>query len=213
MRLVFFGAPGSGKGTQSKRICQELSIPQLSTGDMLRQAIKDGSALGKEAKGYMDGGNLVPDQLILGLIAERIDQPDCKQGYILDGFPRTLPQAEALDGMLSEKGQAIDKVVYLEIDPELVVARLVGRRVCSACGEEFHVTNRKPKADGICDLCGAPLIQRPDDQEEQIRVRLNSYKQQTAPVADHYQAQGVLAQVAAEGEIGEITHSILKKLQ
>lgn len=212
MRLVFFGAPGSGKGTQSKRICQELSIPQLSTGDMLRAAIKENTALGQEAKSYMDGGKLVPDELILGLIGERIEGSDCKDGYILDGFPRTLPQAEALDEILASKKQSIDRVVYLDIDPERVISRLVGRRVCSACGEEFHVENKKPKKPGLCDLCSQPLIQRSDDQEEQIRVRLKSYEEQTAPVAGYYEDKGLLAHVAAEGDISDITRRILSKL-
>lgn len=213
MKIVFFGAPGSGKGTQSKRIAKALSIPQLSTGDMLREAVKRGTELGKNAKAFMDSGNLVPDELILGLIRERILREDCKAGYILDGFPRTLPQAVELDSMLGKLQEQVEKVVYLDIDPDKVVARLVGRRVCGKCGEEYHVVNRPPATPGICDKCGAGLVQRDDDQEEKIRVRLESYKVQTAPVEGHYRDQGVLVHVKAEGDIGEITQRILGALR
>jgi len=180
---------------------------------MLREAVKKGNDLGKKAKGFMDSGNLVPDELILGLIRERVLREDCKAGYILDGFPRTLTQAVELDSMLGQLGEQVEKVVYLDIDPEKVVARLVGRRVCGECGEEFHVTNRPPVQKGICDKCGAALVQREDDQEEKIRVRLESYKLQTAPVEGHYRGQGVLVHVMAEGEIGQITQRILEALR
>lgn len=187
-------------------------IPQLSTGDMLRAAIKDKTALGAKAQSYMDQGQLVPDDLILGLIHQRIKASDCHEGYILDGFPRTLVQAEALDEMLAKEDQSLERVIYLEIDPELVVARLKGRRVCSLCGEEYHVDHRPPQKPGFCDKDGAPLAQRPDDQEKSIRVRLEAYHNQTAPLAQYYAKDGRLASVHAEGDIDEISLRILNAL-
>jgi len=212
MRIVFFGAPGSGKGTQSKRIGQQLGIPQLSTGDMLRDAIKAKTDLGAKASEYMDQGQLVPDQLILGLIEDRMTHEDCAKGYILDGFPRNLAQAKELDVMLTEKGNRLEKVIFLDIDPAKVVARLVDRRVCETCGAEFHLENHPSKTEGICDQCQGSLIRRPDDHEGKIKVRLDSYVQLTAPMDQYYQSQGILAHVAAEGEISEITERILKSL-
>ena len=176
---------------------------------MLRDAVKAGSSLGIKAQGFMDKGNLVPDQLILGLIGERIQQEDCKQGYILDGFPRTLDQAVALEGILSGKGQQLEKVIFLDIQPSSVVDRLIGRRVCAECGTEYHIVNFPPQLEGKCDQCGGGLLQRPDDDAEKIRVRLESYAQQTAPIANFYRDLGILAHVAAEGDIDVITEKIL----
>jgi len=212
MKIVFFGAPGSGKGTQSKRISEKLKIPQLSTGDMLRDAIKSQSDLGKEASSYMAEGNLVPDKLIIGLIEGRIAASDCQGGYILDGFPRNLAQAKELDSMLGHLGHALDKVVFLDIDPKKVAARLIDRRVCEDCGSEFHLRNRPPAVEGVCDRCNGKLIRRGDDHVEKIQVRLESYATETAPIDQFYLKQGNLVHVQAEGEIGTITDRILESL-
>lgn len=208
MRIVFFGAPGSGKGTQSKLVCSQLQIPQLSTGDMLREAVKNKTAVGLEAAGYMDNGNLVPDETIIGIIRDRTEKEDCRNGYILDGFPRSLPQAQALTAFLADAGQGIDHVIYLEIETEKVVERLTGRRVCSLCGEEYHVQFKPAKEAGCCDKDGAELIQRADDFEEKIRTRLTSYKETTEPVIHFYEDKGLIRRIPAEGAIDEITTRI-----
>jgi len=213
MRIIFLGAPGSGKGTQSKLVAKDLQIPQLSTGDILREAVKNGTAVGKEAKKFMDAGDLVPDQIIVGIIKDRIGEKDCRKGFILDGFPRTVEQASALQKMFQESGLALDRVVYLEIDPEKVVERLTGRRVCSACGAEFHLKFKKPKTTGKCDVCGKDLMHRSDDHEDKIRNRLQNYEAQTAPLIAHYQKEKVLKRVKAEGEIAEITKNIMSALK
>ena len=213
MRLIFFGAPGSGKGTQSKLVCSQLQIPQLSTGDMLREAVKNKTAVGLEAAGYMDNGNLVPDETIIGIIRERTEEEDCRNGYILDGFPRSLPQAQALTAFLEKAGQGIDHVIYLEIDTENVVERLTGRRVCSQCGEEYHIQFKPAKEAGRCDKDGAELIQRADDFEEKIRTRLTSYKETTEPVIHFYEDKGLIRRIPAEGAIDEITKRIQAALR
>jgi len=212
MRILFFGAPGSGKGTQSKLIAKQQTIPHLSTGDMLREAKKNQTSIGLEAAKYMDHGKLVPDEVIINLIAERIEASDCKSGFILDGFPRTLPQGEALARMFEARGEQIDRVIYLQIDSEAVVHRLIGRRICSQCGEEYHVEFKKPSQEGICDQCSGKLIQRDDDHEEKILTRLGVYESQTAPLIDYYSKQGVLVKVMASGEIAEITKRIEETL-
>ena len=209
MRFIFLGAPGSGKGTQSKRVASELSIPQLSTGDILREAVKNQTAVGIEAKKYMDAGDLVPDEIIVGIIKDRTAESDCEKGFILDGFPRTVEQANALQNMFQQLNQSLDKVVYLEINPEKVVERLTGRRVCSACGAEFHLQFKAPQKEGICDICGKDLMHRSDDHEDKIRNRLKNYEDQTAPLVTYYEEQSVLQRVKAEGDIPEITKSIM----
>jgi adenylate kinase len=209
MRFIFLGAPGSGKGTQSKRVASELSIPQLSTGDILREAVKNQTAVGVEAKKYMDAGDLVPDEIIVGIIKDRTAENDCEKGFILDGFPRTVEQANALQNMFQQLNQSLDKVVYLEINPEKVVERLTGRRVCSACGAEFHLQFKAPLKEGICDICGKDLMHRSDDHEDKIRNRLKNYEDQTAPLVTYYEDQSVLQKVKAEGDIPEITKSIM----
>ena len=209
MRFIFLGAPGSGKGTQSKRVASELSIPQLSTGDILREAVKNQTAVGIEAKKYMDAGDLVPDEIIVGIIKDRTAESDCEKGFILDGFPRTVEQANALQNMFQQLNQSLDKVVYLEINPEKVVERLTGRRVCSACGAEFHLQFKAPQKEGICDICGKDLMHRSDDHEDKIRNRLKNYEDQTAPLVTYYEDQSVLQKVKAEGDIPEITKSIM----
>jgi len=209
MRFIFLGAPGSGKGTQSKRVASELAILQLSTGDILREAVKNQTEVGKEAKKFMDAGDLVPDEIIVGIIKDRTAENDCEKGFILDGFPRTVEQANALQNMFQQLNQSLDKVVYLEIDPEKVVERLTGRRVCSACGAEFHLQFKTPKQEGICDVCGKDLMHRSDDHEDKIRNRLKNYEDQTAPLVSYYENQNVLQRVKAEGDIPEITKAIM----
>lgn len=212
MKIIFLGAPGSGKGTQSKRISKNLSIPQLSTGDILRGAIKAQTAIGNEAKKFMDEGNLVPDQVMVGIIKERTIESDCSKGYILDGFPRTVAQADALSAMLTDQEDCLDKVIYLEIENENVVERLTGRRVCAACGSEYHINFKRSEKDGVCDLCQGDLITRPDDNEEKIRTRLEQYDQQTSPLIAYYEEQKLLKKVSAKGEIQEITENIMSAL-
>jgi adenylate kinase len=192
MILVFLGPPGSGKGTQAKRLAASRKWPQLSTGDMLRSAIAQGTQLGIEAKSFMDRGALVPDNVVIGLIAERTQASDCKSGFILDGFPRTIPQAEALDLMLSRIGQQVNRVVEFEIPDSELIERLSGRRTCPNCGAMFHVTAAKPKVDGVCDNCGSKLLQRDDDRPEVIQKRLQVYHAQTAPLVGYYQKSGKL---------------------
>ncbi len=213
MKIIFLGAPGSGKGTQSKLVSSQLSIPQLSTGDILREAVKAGTEVGKKAKSFMDAGDLVPDEVIVGIIKDRTAEADCKPGYILDGFPRTLEQANALQQMFEQSGEKLDSVVYLEIDPEKVVDRLTGRRVCSKCGAEFHLKFKQPKEEGKCDLCGGDLMHRSDDHEDKIRNRLGNYEAQTAPLIDFYEKAGVMKKIAAEGSIDEITGKIMGVLK
>ncbi|MBU2512451.1 adenylate kinase [bacterium] len=213
MKIIFLGAPGSGKGTQSKLVSKKLTIPQLSTGDILREAVKAGTEVGKKAKSFMDAGDLVPDEVIVGIIKDRTAQADCKKGYILDGFPRTLEQANSLQEMYSQNNDSLDKVVYLEINPEKVVERLTGRRVCSNCGAEFHLQFKTPKAEGKCDLCNSDLMHRSDDHEDKIRNRLGNYDAQTAPLIQYYEKEGVMKKVAAEGSIDEITAKIMDVLK
>lgn len=208
MILVFLGPPGSGKGTQAKRFAQENGWPQLSTGDMLRAAIANGTKLGLEAKSFMDRGDLVPDQVVIGLIAERSQGPDCKSGFILDGFPRTIPQARALDQLLASQGQQVDRVILFEIPDEKLVRRLAGRRTCSKCGEMFHMETRKPKVDGKCDRCGGALIQRDDDQVQVIQKRLQVYHSQTAPLAAYYREQKKLKPIDATLSMDQV-HEVL----
>jgi len=213
MRIIFLGAPGSGKGTQSKLVAKDLSIPQLSTGDILREAVKVGTDVGKEAKKFMDAGDLVPDEIIVGIIKDRTAESDCAPGFILDGFPRTVEQANTLQDMFENSGLTLEKVVYLEIDPDKVVERLTGRRICSKCGAEFHLKFKAPNKDGKCDICEADLMHRSDDHEDKIRNRLQNYEAQTAPLIEYYDNLGVLNRVLAVGDIPEITKSIMGVLK
>lgn len=213
MILIFLGPPGSGKGTQAKILSAEKGWPQLSTGDMLRSAIAQGTKLGLEAKSFMDKGALVPDQVVIGLIAERIQSPDCGKGFILDGFPRTIPQAEALDSMLNQAKRQVSKVILFEIEDQELVKRLSGRRTCPSCGAMFHMTSHRPKKDGICDKCGTPLVQRDDDKPEVIQKRLAVYHQQTAPVATYYQKQKKLANLDAVQGFDEVSQSLRQILE
>ncbi len=212
MITVFLGPPGSGKGTQAKRLSSIRNWPQLSTGDMLRQAISDGSELGKRANEFISVGALVPDDVVIGLIRERIKADDCRQGFILDGFPRTLKQAEELDQMLSRQGRRISAAALFEIEDAELVRRLSGRRTCSGCGAMFHVESLRPRVDGVCDQCGGKLIQRADDNETVIRKRLEVYSNQTLPLVQFYRAQNKLFPVDArrspEIVLGDLTQQL-----
>ena len=204
MRLILLGPPGAGKGTQAKMLKEEFRIPQISTGDILRQAVKDNTELGVQAKSFMDSGQLVPDDVVIGLIKERIKQADCETGFILDGFPRTIIQAEKLSETLTEMNLAIDTVVDLEVNADEVISRLAGRSTCPDCGAMFHEESRPPKVSGVCDSCGGTLAQRQDDNSETILKRLEVYQESTAPLKEFYMRQGNLKTVIARGSVEEI---------
>ena len=208
MKLILLGAPGAGKGTQADILSRKLNIPTISTGNMLRAAIANGSAVGLEAKSYMDKGQLVPDSVIIGIVKERLAESDCANGYILDGMPRTIPQAEAL----RDNGVDFDAVVSLEISDNEIVERMSGRRVCPKCGATFHVVSNPPKAEGVCDNCGEALIIRPDDAPETVRSRLDVYHQQTEPLKQLYAQMGKLRSVANAGSIEAVSQGIFKAL-
>ncbi|MDV7338492.1 adenylate kinase [Terasakiella sp. A23] len=209
MKLILLGAPGAGKGTQAKRLEEAYGIVQLSTGDMLRAEVASGSEIGKELKAVMEAGNLVTDELIISMISSRVEQDDCKKGYILDGFPRTTAQAEALDSMLEEKGQKLDSVIEMVVDEEVLVGRITGRYTCAKCGQGYHDEFQKPATEGVCDKCGATeFTRRADDNEETVRSRLVSYREQTAPIASHYDAKGMLKTVDGMADIDEVTNQL-----
>jgi len=213
MDVVLLGPPGSGKGTQAKKMVQRYHIPQISTGDILRGAVKEQTPLGVEAKGYMDQGQLVPDEVVVGIVRERLKGSDCNGGFILDGFPRTVPQAEALDSTLQEMKRAINHVVSIEVPNEELIRRLTGRRTCRSCGAMYHLMFDPPQKDGICDTCGGELYQRDDDQEETIRARLEVYEEQTAPLIAYYQGKGLLRAIDGLGEIEEIFQKIVRAIE
>jgi adenylate kinase len=213
MGIILLGPPGAGKGTQAKKLTQAFTIPQISTGDMLRAAVKDGTALGKQAKAFMDAGGLVPDDVVIGIVKERFAAADCAKGFILDGFPRTIPQARALDRVTKELGKEIRFVLSLEVDQNDLMERLCGRRTCTGCGAMYHVKFNPPKTAGKCDKCGGGLIQRDDDKEETIMNRLANYNKATAPLLDYYKNTGKIRSVVASGEIDAIYNSIVKILQ
>lgn len=192
LNIILMGPPGAGKGTQAKKLISELGIPHISTGDMFREAIKEGTALGKLAASYINDGHLVPDDVTIGLVKERLSKPDCEKGFLLDGFPRTIPQAEALESISKEIGREISHVIDIETPKEELVRRICGRRVCKKCGAPYHIINIKPKVDGICDICGGELIQRPDDNEEALTVRLDAYVKSTKPLLEYYEKKGLL---------------------
>ena len=208
MNLILLGAPGAGKGTQAELLVKKLSIPAISTGNMLREAMANGTELGKKAKQYMDEGALVPDELILGIVADRVAQSDCAKGFILDGVPRTLAQAEALEA----KGVRIDHVISIEVDDSEIESRMTGRRVCPKCGASYHIVANPPKKDGICDACGSELIVRKDDEPATVRDRLAAYHEQTEPLVEFYRQRGKLVVVEGQEEVADTTRLLLEKL-
>ncbi len=212
MNIVFLGPPGAGKGTQAKKIAEKYGIPQISTGDMFREHLSKGTELGQKAKEYMDKGQLVPDEIVLGMVEERLKQPDCEKGFILDGFPRTVPQAEALDKLLEKIGKKIDYAICIDVPDDELVKRLTGRRTCKNCGMMYHVIFKPPKEEGKCDVCGGELYQRADDNEETVRNRLKVYHEQTEPIIQFYEKKGVLHRIDGMGSIDEIFDRIVKVL-
>ncbi len=209
MNLILLGTPGSGKGTQAKRIEQKYGLVQLATGDMLRAAARAGSELGRNVKSIMDSGQLVPDAIIIAMIAERIAEPDCRNGFILDGFPRTVPQAEALDAMLAERGLRLDHVILLEVDEAALIDRLSGRCVCQRCGASYHRRYHPPRVKGVCDVCGSSeLVHRRDDEPDAVAARLEVYHRQTAPILPYYRARGILVAIDGMADIDAVTRAI-----
>lgn len=202
------GPPGAGKGTQAEKVTVTFGIPHISTGDAFRQAMKEGTPLGRKAKEYVDQGLLVPDDVTNGIVRERLQQEDCNNGFLLDGFPRTLAQAEALDGMLEEMGRRLEHVINLKVDRSLLLARLTGRRICKACGATYHLIYNPPKQDNKCDKCAGELFQRSDDTEEKVGTRLDEYTNKTAPLLDYYREKGLLREVDGEQDIDQVTAAI-----
>ncbi len=209
MKLILLGAPGAGKGTQAEVICKALNIPAISTGNIIREALAQGTEMGLKAKSFMDAGQLVPDDVVIGIIKERLAKDDCANGFILDGFPRTIPQAEALDAM----GVVIDKVIDIEVPDEKIAARMSGRRVCKDCGSSYHLEYKAPKANGKCDACDGELIQRKDDAPETVLDRLAVYHKQTEPLKDYYSKKGILRIVEGQEEIADTSALTLKALE
>ena len=208
-----FGPPGAGKGTQASFLSGELNIPHISTGDILRENVKNGTALGKLAKSYMDKGELVPDKILIDIIKERLQKPDTRKGFILDGFPRTIPQAEALDVILEDINKRLDIVINVDVGAVALIRRLSGRWSCKSCGAPYNLQTKPPKVEGICDVCGGELYQRDDDKETAIKNRIAVYKKQTEPVLDYYKKKGLLANIDGEREIEEVTSDIRKALK
>lgn len=209
MNLILLGAPGAGKGTQAEVICEHLHIPAVSTGNMIREALKNGTEMGLRAKSYMEEGKLVPDEVVIGIIKDRLQQDDCKGGFILDGFPRTIPQAEALDKM----GIAIDKVIDIEVPDEKIVERMSGRRVCESCGASYHLLYKKPEKEGVCGKCGGALVQRKDDHPDTVKERLKVYHEQTEPLKAYYEKQGKLAIVEGQEDVADTSRLTLEALK
>lgn len=212
MRLIILGAPGAGKGTQAEYLSNRFGIPHISTGDILRENVKNQTELGKKAKEYMDKGLLVPDEIVIEIVKDRLMQDDCKNGFLLDGFPRTVVQAEALEKVLAELGQKIDKVLNIEVPDEKILERMSGRRICKNCGASFHVIYRPPKEEGRCDVCGGELYQREDDKEETVKRRLEVYHAQTQPLIEYYKNKGLLVTAVGQEEIADTTKEVLKAL-
>ncbi|HBR21917.1 MAG TPA: adenylate kinase [Nitrospiraceae bacterium] len=212
MRIVLLGAPGAGKGTQAKKLIDKYGIPQISTGDILRQNVAEGTPLGKEAKSCMDKGELVPDRVVLGLVEDRLKKDDCKKGYILDGFPRNTAQAEALDKILTSLGMSLTGALSVDVPKDDLMQRLTGRRTCKGCGQMYNVYFSASKKDGVCDKCGGELFQRDDDREETIKRRLDVYDAQTAPLIEYYKKSGILKSVAGVGSIDEIFSKVCSAL-
>ncbi len=212
MKIIMLGAPGAGKGTQAKKIAEKYKIPHISTGDIFRANIKNGTELGNKAKTYMDQGLLVPDELVVDLVVDRVKQEDCTNGYVLDGFPRTIPQAEALDAALDAIGEKIDYAINVEVPDENIIRRMSGRRACVACGATYHLVHIPPKTEGICDTCGKELILRDDDKPETVEKRLNVYHDQTQPLIDYYTKKNVLVEVDGTVDMADVFAAIVKIL-
>lgn len=207
--LILLGAPGAGKGTQAEQICKHFSIPAVSTGNIIREALKSGTEMGLKAKAYTEAGRLVPDDVVIGIIRERLAMDDCQNGFILDGFPRTIPQAEALDGM----GVRIDKVIDIDVPDDSIVRRMSGRRVCERCGASYHLLYKRPAVEGKCDLCAGALVQRKDDHPDTVKARLAVYHEQTEPLKAYYEKQGKLFSIDGRGDIAEITAQIIAAVE
>ena len=212
MKIIMLGAPGAGKGTQAKKIAAKYEIPHISTGDIFRANIKEGTELGKKAKTYMDQGALVPDELTCDLVMDRIQQDDCKNGFVLDGFPRTIPQAESLTKALSERGEAVDYAVNVDVPDENIINRMSGRRACLNCGATYHIVYNPSKKEGICDTCGQQLVLRDDDKPETVKKRLSVYHDQTQPLIDYYKNEGILAEVDGTKDMEEVFQDIVNIL-
>ena len=208
MNILFMGPPGAGKGTQAEKVTAAFGIPHISTGDAFRRAMQEGTPLGRKAKEYVDRGLLVPDDVTNGIVRERLRQADCQNGFLLDGYPRTIAQAEALDGMLAEMGKRLEHVINLKVDRSLLLARLTGRRICKSCGATYHLSFNPPRRESVCDRCGGELFQRSDDTEEKVGTRLDEYTNKTAPLLDYYRERGLLREVDGEQDIERVTATI-----
>ena len=213
MKIILMGPPGAGKGTQAEKLVDLYQIPHISTGDMFRKAQKDGTELGLKAKSYMDQGQLVPDEVTVGIVKERLAEVDCKEGFLLDGFPRTVQQADALDTILAELDMALDCVVNIEVDKAFLVDRLTGRRVCRTCGATYHIANKAPKVEGVCDKCGGELYQRGDDTIEKVSNRLDVYAAQTAPLIDYYKSKGIMSSIDGSKSMEDVLADIRSALE
>ena len=209
-RVIFLGPPGAGKGTQAQALASEWGVPHVATGDMLREAVAAKTPLGLEAKRHMDSGGLVPDEVVIGLVGERLAQPDAKAGVVLDGFPRTVAQAEALDALFARTGLSLDRVVYFNVSRDELLRRLTGRRVCRGCGRTYHLVSAPPKVADKCDACGGELYQRVDDREDTVATRLDVYQKQTSPLLEYYRGRNLLAEVAGEGSVSQVAEAIRK---
>jgi adenylate kinase len=210
LRVIFLGPPGAGKGTQAQALASEWGVPHVATGDMLREAVAAKTRLGLEAKRHMDSGGLVPDEVVIGLVGERLAQPDAKAGVVLDGFPRTVAQAEALDALFARTGLSLDRVIYFNVSRDELLRRLTGRRVCRACGRTYHLVSAPPKVADKCDACGGELYQRVDDSEATVVTRLEVYQKQTSPLLEYYRGRKLLAEVPGEGSVAEVAEAIRK---
>lgn len=213
MNIILMGPPGAGKGTQAKRLIAKYDIPHISTGDMFREAIKQGTDLGLLAKRYIDAGHLVPDDVTIGIVRERLAKPDCQKGYLLDGFPRTIPQAEALEKLTKDIKREVEVVIDIDADEKELIRRICGRRVCKVCGTPYHVDTMKPKVDGVCDVCGGPLIQRADDNEAALKVRLGHYYEQTRPLLDFYKKRGLLHSFDGTKDLNVLLKEIISLIE
>ena len=212
MKIIMLGAPGAGKGTQAKQIASKYEIPHISTGDIFRANIKEGTALGMEAKSYMDKGQLVPDELTVKILLDRVSKDDCKNGYVLDGFPRTIPQADVLDKAVSELNDKIDYAINVDVKDDNIIRRMSGRRACLNCGATYHIVNVPPKKEGICDTCGSELVIRDDDKEETVKARLLAYHEQTQPLIDYYNNKGILKEVDGTKDMNDVFADIVNIL-